>query len=154
MKRPLAVVLVCLGPLLVGCGDEPDDRTPSPPTVVRHDLAPLTTRFPALGEPSAASWVTWNSHHPDDRGVPGPTTYWIDAVVSLAPAVVNALVRDHQPVPEGEVPDVQDLLRPELPAGPYLTDARLDLAFTTPELATAAYLDPSAHVLVLRSTGM
>lgn len=154
MKRPLATLLVCLGPLLVGCDDEPADPTPPPPTEVRHDLAPLTTRFPSLGEPLAASWVTWNSHHPDDRGVPGPTTYWIDAVVSLAPVVVDALVRDNQPGQEGESPDVQNLLRPELPTGPYLTGARLDLAFTTPELATAAYLDPSAHVLVLMSTGM
>ena len=146
---------MCLGPLLVGCGgdSQPAVDTPPAPTEVRHELDPLTSRFPDLGTPVSASWVTWNSAGPnDDRSIPGPTTYWINAVVHLDPDTTTKLVAQYLPIPGSEQPDVQDLLRTELPPGPYLTSVTLDLAFTTPELATHAYLDPMADVLVLGST--
>jgi hypothetical protein len=153
LQRPLACLLVCLGPLFVACGgrDRSVGPTPVPPTEVRHDVAPLTSRFPALGAPRTASWVTWNSAPPGDRGVPGATTYWIDAVVELAPATATDLIARYRPQAGGRSPDVQDLLRDALPPGPYLTGAALDSAFTTPQFASTAYLDPAAEVVVVIS---
>ncbi|MCL2490908.1 MAG: hypothetical protein FWF36_09375, partial [Propionibacteriaceae bacterium] len=46
----------------------------------RTDLEPLTKRFPLLGSPVAAIWY---SGQMGDDSIPGPTTYWIDAVVTL-----------------------------------------------------------------------
>jgi hypothetical protein len=153
VRRPLACLLVCLGPFVVGCHQQPADHSPPPPTEVRHDLEPLTSRFPALGVPEAATWVMWNSSRPDDRGVPGPTTYWIHAVVELAPATADHLEQRYRPQP-GSPPEVQDLLTDALPSGPYLTGAALDGAFTTPALAATAYLNPDADVLVVLSTSL
>lgn len=154
LQRPLACLVVCLGPLFVACGgrDQSVDPTPAPPTEVRHDLDPLTSRFPALGAPQSASWVTWNSALPGDRGVPGPTTYWIAAVVELAPATVTDLVARYRPQAVGRSPDVQDLLRDALPPGPYLTGAALDRAFTTPQFASTAFLDPATDVVVISAS--
>jgi hypothetical protein len=141
--------------LVTGCGPRDDDPAiPAPPTEVRHDVDPLTSRFPVLGTPVSASWVTWNSSDPNDRSIPGPSTSWIDAVVHLDPNVTTNLVAQYVPIPEEKKPDVQQLLRPELPPGPFLTSARLDLAFTTAALASSAFLDPMANVLVLVSTSM
>jgi len=139
---------------LAGCGRGDEVvTTPPPPTQVRHDLGPLTSRFPELGAPVSASWVTWNSSGPDDR-VPGPSTYWLDAVVRLDPVTWLRLKTQFQPTDQGHTPEVQDLLRTGLPAGPYLTSDALELAFTTPALASHAYLDAQGNDVVLMSTGM
>jgi hypothetical protein len=140
--------------LLAGCGRGDEVvTTPPPPTQVRHDLGPLTSRFTELGAPESASWVTWNSSSRDDR-VPGPSTYWLDAVVRLDPVTWLRLKTQYQPTDRGHRPAVQDLLRPGLPVGPYLTSDALDLAFTTPALASYAYLNAQSNDLVLMSTGM
>jgi hypothetical protein len=141
--------------LVTGCGQRDGaPATPAPPTEVRHDVAPLTSRFPVLGTPVSASWVTWNSSVSNDRSVPGPSTSWIDAVVHLDPHVTTNLVAQYVPIPAGTKPDVQQLLRPELPPGRFLTSTRLDAAFTTVGWASSAFLDPMANVLVLVSTSM
>jgi hypothetical protein len=154
IRRGLFAFLVVVV-VLAGCGRgaERTAGTPPPPTGVRHDLEPLTSRYPALGEPVSASWVTWNSSRPGDRSVPGPTTYWIHAVVLLSPTTTTELATRYLPRPEGKRPDVQDLLRPEVPEGPFLTGAALDRAFTTPDLSGFAYLDPVADAVVVMSAG-
>lgn len=153
-SRGLSAFSACVL-VLTGCGGHEPVVPPTPhPIEVRHDLEPLTERFPALAQPEAVSWVTWNSAVPEDRGVPGPTTYWIDAVVELAPATTTGLVRRYLPRPEGKVPDVREPLRAELPDGPYVTGADLDRAFTAPGLSVSAYLDPRTGVLVLSSTSL
>jgi hypothetical protein len=140
--------------MLAGCGrgDEQVAATPPPPTGVRHELGPLASRFAQLGTPVSASWVTWNSSGIDDR-VPGPSTYWLDAIVHLDPVTWLRLKTQYDPTDQGHRPDVQALLRSELSKGPFLTSAALDLAFTTPILASYAYLDAATNDLVLISTG-
>ena len=51
---------------------------------LRTDSDPLTKRYAVLGTPRG---VTWVSGTVGDERVPGPSTYWIDAVVVLAVAV-------------------------------------------------------------------
>ena len=158
--------LVALG-LLVGCttGSDPSDRTGGPemtestrtgaPTKsgtgeVRSDLAPLTDRFDALGDPVAATWASGTLG--DDR-VPGPSTYWIDAVVELEPAQAAALVEQYAPTPTQDLPQVVTDLDTSLPAGDLLAGDALDAAFTQDGFRADAYLDAAAGVLVLVAVG-
>jgi len=62
----------------------------------RTDLEPLTKRFSALGDPVAATWISGTMGSSD---VPGPSTYWIDAVVEVTPAQADELRRDYAPKP-------------------------------------------------------
>ena len=119
--------------------------TPAP-TEVRHDLDPLTKRFPEIGTPTFAAWATWNSA---TGGFPGPTTYWIDAVVTLEPATTEALVGRYQPTAQDKVPHVQQLLQAEVPAGPFVTGAALDKALSTSGWRSSAYLDRQNNRLVI-----
>jgi hypothetical protein len=139
--------------LLAACQSEPDLVVigPPPPAVVRTDTPALTAKFPALGEPVSASWVTWDSDGPADL-LPSPTVTWIDAVVRLQPATAADLVSRYRPAARSETPTVQDLLRRALPAGPFLTGDALDRAFTSRGWSSWAYLDPKTRDLVLKST--
>ncbi len=154
MRKSL-VHLVCQGPfvvligaLVVGCqkADEYPVSGPLPPTEVRHDLDPLTKRFPAIGTPTSATWVTWNSA---TGGLAAPTTYWIDAVVTLAPATAAALVASHRPTDDGKRPTVQALLASNVPTGPFLTSASLDEALSTSGWRSSVYLDRNGNQLVI-----
>lgn len=88
---------------------------------LRTDEEPLTRRFPGLGGPVSARWQSGTLG--DDRLVPGPSTFWIDAVVELEPRVADRLRSAASPTgvgqPEltpdvaGEAPDGQ----PEAVAG-------------------------------------
>src|SRR5262249_36335117 len=88
-----AVVFVALA-TLVGCGGDmhAPERTGAVTTTVqadqiRHDCEPLTKRFPAIGHPISARWMGGSlgggSHSRVSDFVPGPTDYWIDAVIEL-----------------------------------------------------------------------
>lgn len=81
---------------------------------VRHELEPLTKRFPALGPPVAASWVSgdWGSPR-----MPGPSLYWIDAIVEVSSATADGLEASYRPVPTANQPDVLETLRGRLPPG-------------------------------------
>ena len=99
-----------------------------------------------IGVPEQVSWVTWNSA---SRGVPGPTTYWIDAVITLAPQTTSTLLRDVAPAAQGRVPSVQDALRPAVPPGPFLSGTALNEALSTSGWSSVAYLDDERNQLVL-----
>lgn len=134
----------------VGCAPEPGSRSAATESIaeIRSDAGPLTTRFPALGTPAAVTWVTWKSA---SGGVPGPTTYWIDAVVTLTPQTTAALIAEHRPAPNGKTPSVRNELDAAVPPGPFLTGAALDAAFSTSGWASAAHLDRERNQLVLKS---
>ncbi len=63
---------------------------------MRTDLEPLTKRFSALGGPVSATWMSGTM---GDARVPGPSTYWLDAIVELAPMRARDLRRDFTPKP-------------------------------------------------------
>lgn len=159
MRKSLAH-LVCQGffvvtavILLAGCQSaDQQGRGPVPPTDVHHDVAGLVQRFPALGEPASVSWVTWGDGSGETPG--GWTVEYLDAVVRLNPLATNALITIAKPTDQHRAPQVQDVLRSEVPAGPFLTSDGLDAAFSSTDASTYAYLDRGANVLVLQSTGV
>ncbi len=106
----------------------------------------MTKRFPAIGTPVSASWVTWNSA---TGGPAAPTTYWIDAVVTLTPETTAALMATHHPTDGGKRPTVQSLLAAEVPACPFVVSASLDEALSSSRWRSSTYLDRNAHQLVI-----
>jgi hypothetical protein len=84
---------------------------------------------------------------------PGPSTYWIDAVVTLDAATAEELVSTCSPAPTSDVPDVVNGMREHLPPGPFHLSAPLDAAFDEGRWSALAYLDPQAATLVLVATG-
>lgn len=124
------------------------DATRSAPGPVRHDAAPLTKRFTALGEPVA---VTWRSGTTGDGSVPGPSTYWIDAVVRLQPAV-GADLRSTSGLTETSLPDLPSDLLAAAGDGPWQTSEALDAGFSTAGFGTRAYLGVG-DIVVLRAVG-
>lgn len=139
---------------LLGCGASTDEGEPMRPTEatksgtgeLRTDLEPLLKRFPVLEGVEQAHWMSGRFGDPDN---PGPSTYWIDAVVTLPPATISRLRADHAPAPAEVTPDVVDGLREQLPAGPFLGGAALNKAFTHERWSASAYLDERTNQLVL-----
>ncbi|MGM1060347.1 hypothetical protein [Saccharothrix sp. Mg75] len=117
---------------------------------LRTDLDPLLSRFPALGTPGGARWMSGTYGRAD---VPGPSTYWIDAVVALPADRVAGLVAAHHPTEQGLRPSVADGLRDGLPPGPFLTGEALTRAFSGGRWSATAYLDVRSGTLVLTATG-
>ncbi len=159
MNRRVHVPVVLAVVLLAALGACRSDPTPVPRPAEatkqgsgqeRHDLAPLTRRFPRLGDPLGATWYSGTLG--GDRA-PGPSTYWIDAVVELEPATAAALQREHAPAAAQEPPDVVDELRPDLSASGLLASSSLSSAFSTPGFSARVWLDPSGHRLVLSARG-
>jgi len=125
--------------LLAGCATVPAPAEKSGSGEVRHDLAPLTDRFPQLGEPESATWLSGTM-----GDAPGPSLYWIDAVIVLAPEEFDTLQEgstlEQVPAPEAEV---------DLPAGPLLRSDELDAEFSQDEFQTEIYLDEASRSVVL-----
>lgn len=117
---------------------------------VRTDLAPLTRRFDALGEPVSAVWQSGTMSGGD---APGPSTYWIDAVVTLTEGQARTLNERYDPHRTQDVPNVTDAISAHLPGGPLLTGKSLNQAFRTSRFAAQAYLDLAAHQVVLVAVG-
>ena len=115
---------------------------------VRTDLEPLTKRFSALGQPVSATWMSGTL----GGEAPGPSTYWIDAVVELTPDAATAL-RSTSPTPTAETPDVEDGVRSEMPSGQLLRSEALDARFAQGSFRAKAYLAADSDVVVLVALG-
>ena len=147
-----AAVLMCVSVLATACNSHTPPSTPATKTThnpIRHDLAPLTTRFPALGDPVSASWVSGDL---GDPRAPGPSLYWIDAVVEITPGTVDALKAKYHPARAGRQPEVWDTLREHLPSGEYLTGDALNAAFGTKTHAQV-FLAEHEPTVVITATG-
>jgi hypothetical protein len=135
---------------VVGCQAEAEPAVKAGTGQLRTDLDPLLSRFPVLGAPAGARWMSGTFGRAD---VPGPSTYWIDAVVTLDPSAVEQLMTAHAPAAEGRTPDVAEGMRAELPDGPFLTGDALDAAFDHERWHASAFLEPESGELVLVATG-
>lgn len=116
---------------------------------IRTDTKPLTSRFPAIGTPVSATWVTWNNADPR---VPGPTTNWIDAVITLQPQTARALA-DLGPAARVPIPEIAEEIRAAVSDGPFVTATALNDALSTPGWAATGYLDDARNLLVVSATG-
>ena len=114
---------------------------------LRSELEPLLKRFPQLGRPLGAKWMSGTM---GDARVPGPSTYWIDAVVTLQPEHATWLRRQYAVLPAGVAPEVVAGLRP-LPQGPWERSAALDAALSQQGFQGKALL--SGDQLVLTALG-
>jgi hypothetical protein len=117
---------------------------------LRTDLEPLLTRFPVLDGIAQARWMSGRYGDPAN---PGPSTYWIDAVITLPSAKLEELRATYSPAAAGATPNVVAGLRDELPAGPFLSSNALDAAFKHERWWASAYLDERTGELVLVATG-
>ena len=117
---------------------------------LRTDVEPLTRRFSVLEDPGEVAWMSGTYGDPD---APGPSTYWIDAVITLDADQADTLTTAYSPQSTSENPAVVDGMRDQLPPGPFQTSAALDAAFNEGDWWATAYLDPQASQLVLVATG-
>ncbi|SMC48394.1 hypothetical protein [Janibacter indicus] len=119
--RSLGLLLAALL-TLAGCGWGSEPELPTEPTKAvdergtRTDLDPLTSRFPDLGEPVSATWQSGTLG--DDRSAPGPSTYWIDAVVTVEPGVADSL-RAQPSSDSGRDMDLVDAVADEVGEGDF-----------------------------------
>jgi hypothetical protein len=158
MSRPriaalVLALVVALPVALVGCSTPaPAPGRSSAPAAeksgsgeVRHDLEPLTSRFPQLANAQSATWLSGSLG--DDR-VPGPSLKWIDAVVTLPASDIAAMRSLYALAPADAAPRVVEALEPELPASLLAADD-LDAAFSTDGFQSRVYLGEATDTLVL-----
>ncbi|MGV9415865.1 hypothetical protein ACWDOP_38715 [Nocardia sp. NPDC003693] len=145
----LALIFSCA---TAGCsgpgksGSTADGKT----MTVRNDLDPLTKRFPAIGRPVAADWITWNNS--SDRSV-GPTTYWLQAIIQLEPGVANDLRTKYQPAEPATPAGLQEKLLPHLPSSAFKTSRDFGDLFKNSEgWQATAYLQDDGNYLILDAT--
>lgn len=151
-------VIAAMTSIVLACGTASDtgERTSAGEAAksgtgeLREDIEPLLTRFPVLDGIEQARWMSGRFGDPDN---PGPSTYWIDAVVTLPADLAAQLRADHTPVRTGETPDVVAGLRDHLPPGPFQSSAALDGAIRHGRWVASAYLDEQTGQLVLVATG-
>ncbi|MFI2753288.1 hypothetical protein ACGIF2_07620 [Cellulomonas sp. P22] len=117
---------------------------------VRHELEPLVSRIPAL---SAATDATWLSGTLGDSRAPGPSLYWIDAVVVLPDEAADGMRASLDLEPAAGAPEVADGLEATLPEGDLLQGDALDEAFSAGDWQTTAYLEAQGNRLVLLVVG-
>ncbi|MGP4014854.1 hypothetical protein [Saccharopolyspora sp. 5N708] len=161
-KSSVAILLTAVAVLVAGCGGSGGggDRLTTPAAqqaapkngtgVLRTDIEPLTKRFTALGSSFQAKWMSGTYGDPRN---PGPSLYWIDAVVILDQAKVAELISAYAPTAAPGIPAVVDGLKPNLPSGPFHTSTALDEAFSQNVWDSHAYLDPKTNALVLVAQG-
>ena len=107
---------------LTACGSGSEPERPTEPTKsvdergTRSDLDPLTSRFPDLGDPVSATWQSGTLG--DDRTAPGPSTYWIDAVITVDPEVADSL-RSQPSSDSGRDMDLVDAVADEVGDGDF-----------------------------------
>ena len=116
---------------------------------LRTDLVPLVTRVPRLAAATSALWMggTLGS----DR-VPGPSTYWLDAVVALD----DATLQEVSALPGLEVagsPAVVKGLQASMPEGDLQRSDALDRYFTAPPWYVQAWLAQESKQVVLLVQG-
>jgi hypothetical protein len=116
----------------------------------RHDLEPLTSRFPELGDVQSAVWF---SGRLGDERAPGPSSYWIDAVVTISPTETRRLLATYGPETAGTEPAVVEDLEPHLPTGELVTSEQLNRAFSTSGFSTSVWVDEASHRIVLSAVG-
>jgi hypothetical protein len=117
---------------------------------VRHDVRLLTDRIPALAE---ATGATWSSGTLGDERTPGPSTYWIDAVVWLPAPAADQLRAELALSPTATTPTLVPAVNAALPAGELLVGKELDQRYSGDGWHSTAYLTRGGSVLVLNMVG-
>ena len=154
-QKSVIVVAVLAIVMLAGCtAQQPGPRQPTASDApaektgtgeLRHDTAPLTDRFAQLEGLVSTSWMSGTFGNS-----PGPSLYWIDAVVELSPEQYELLTSGVD-APVGHAPPVVDGLTGALPEGSFSRSAELESQFSPDPYRTDVYLNDEAHTLVILS---
>ncbi|MDR1265539.1 MAG: hypothetical protein LBK42_08285 [Propionibacteriaceae bacterium] len=118
----------------------------------RSDMEPLVQRFPLL---SGATVAVWYSGTTGSASEIGPSTYWIDAVVTVDAETATAIEADPTLTAVADQPDVVAALQPELPTG-LVTSAALEDSLTAggdPAFVVTAFYSPATHKVVISAYG-
>ena len=156
-SRQTLVVVVLLAICIAMAGCSPATRTPVAAEKTgtgqrRVDTEPLTQRFPLIGDPVR---VVWYSGTTGSGGAPGPSTYWIDAVITLDAATAAQIRDSYDLKPTNDVPEVADQLKPDIPSGLWAS-AELNTALVQggdPPFTASAYYSPSSQQIVICAVG-
>ncbi|WP_147140058.1 hypothetical protein [Nocardia ninae] len=142
---------------VLGCTSPFSDSTPQERSsqvsddTVRSDPESLMKYFPLIGQPASVSWIGWDN----SSGAPGPTIYWVDAVVELEPATAAELRSRYAPAEPTAAPTLKDGLQQAVPAGTYLTGAEFDAALggsTEWDGSARGYLHPDRPLLIFQAS--
>lgn len=121
---------------------------------LRSDPDPLVSRFPAIGTPRSVSWASGTT---GDPRAPGPSTYWIDAVLEMAPeqaATMRAATGSTSgSLPAGSVPELVPIVAAGLPDGEWLTSPALDELLAIDGWEVHGYLAADTDTLVISGIG-
>lgn len=158
--RVPAVLVLFAAALAVGCSPQAQPEPDSPNAdkqvegELRTETEPLVGLLPSLTGIDSATWLagTWGSA---DSLVPGPTDYWVDAVVALPADVAQNLRQDPTTVPADGAPEVVADLEPYLPDGDLLQGEAIDEFLTRsagPEVGGHAFLKTNGDLLVFSVT--
>lgn len=144
--------LVAVG-FVAGCGgtsDQEKQRERIEEAQPRTDVDPITKRWPQLGGIQEAHWVGGTL---TDDGAPGPSSYFVEAVVVLAPADVARLTSQHHFAPAPTRPDPPASLKPYVREGNWLSDGEVDQAFTPPQWVSQIYVQPDNALAYISAKG-
>ena len=154
MRRALLALFALFASLLLlaGCAIvTPEEAGKTGTGTLRNDLSPLESRFPLLGVPVEATWYSGTM----GSEAPGPTTYWIDAIVTVDDQVASQIESSYDLQPNAPAPDVVDALRPNLPKDLWASEsfaAALTAGGDPPFVATASY-SPSQKQVIFTARG-
>jgi hypothetical protein len=105
---------------------------------LRTDREPIADRFPRLGAFVDAHWV--GGRLGDDR-VPGPSTYFIEAVVTLSPDDLARLSNEYAFGPAPTAPQPPSSLAPFLATGgSWSTSTELESGFGPPDWVSEVFV--------------
>ena len=151
VRRLLAVLIA--GIVMVGCqSSEPTGEqaaTGIENARLRTDREPIQKRFPQLGAFSEVHWL--GGRLGDDRA-PGPSTYIIEAAVTLTPTDAAAL-RERYPFRTSSEPQPPEPLSGHLTGDGWTASPELDSALASSEWVARVYLRPDAPIAYLTAKG-
>lgn len=151
MKAPLiraVAVAAVAGTVLTGCSDNPSNNEREPdPTEMRTDIEPLVGRVPSLGSDFTAQWF---SNTTFDQRAPGPSTYWINALVTPAEGVEDLI--DGEPL-SPSTPDVREQLVEILPECDWQSSTVIDRAWGPLDWDTNVWFCQERDQLVITMVG-
>lgn len=139
--------------LLLSSCSEPEDVTEdgvvkSGTGELRTELDPLVERLPALADVVGAEWMSGTL----GGGAPGPSTYWIDAVVTLDEATLQEVMA----LPDlqaAEPPQVVSALQTSVPEAEFQQSSVMNSYFSDPGWYVEAWLAPDEGTVVLLILG-
>ncbi|MFT3899046.1 MAG: hypothetical protein QM728_02205 [Gordonia sp. (in: high G+C Gram-positive bacteria)] len=149
--RRLLTALALLAAVATGGACTVTDSAPPQDTNsgIRHNLEPLTKRYPAAGKPVSATWRSMTRcPHGNDRLLPGPCDTRLEAIITLEPGVARGLRSAYLGGARPDRPQLADELAASLPPGDYETSDGLNKAMSTYWPADA-YLHVDLPILVV-----